>query len=453
MVLTVTIDKLTKFSDAQILGTWPTSEQYDRIIKEDADVYYDGELAITFRKNVCSSTLPADKGGSLTADNFDYWSWASRSLATDQRGHAAGRDIFTNPEIRLTLGQCEFFQLATKGKITDLESALEIVNKDARPSRTTYFINKAESDGLVDLEALAEVNAIVRRKAKFTVQEVADATIVRNTIKLGWFDKWLRTVWAVAPDKTAAAIAGKKRYVTSQPRANRCLSNVLGTIDRSGRVPWGRLTKSTENKYEEFESNKPFYNEINALVAQYHPEKHAILNERFASVKDEKYNLFGTAFTTITVNNNFAVAYHRDGNNAENAVAAIAVMEKGGYAGGEFIFPELRLGFDIREGDVLIGDNQGFIHGMIPFKMETHDAENVMFVFYQRDGIIRLDDQECEMCRKDFMTHSAKNFKQYGTGEPKWAGSFPGMWVSAEWKDFKKEAGLDRCSETNYWGT
>ena len=453
MVLKIVVEKLTEFSDAQILGTWPTVEQYDRIIKEDADVFYNGELAITFRKNVCASTLPADKGGSLTADNFNYWSWASKSLATDQRGHAAGREIFTNPEIRLTLGQCEFFQLATKGKILDLESALEIVNEDARPSRTTYFINKAESDGFVDLEALAEINAIVRRRAKFTVQEIADATIVRNTIKLAWFDKWLRTVWAVATDKKAAAIAGKKRYVTSQPRANRCLSNVLGTIDRSGRVPWGRLTKSTENKYEEFESNKPFYNEINALVAQYQPGKHKILNERFANVKDEKYNLFGTAFTTITVNNNFAVAYHRDGNNAENAVAAIAVMEKGKYSGGEFIFPELRLGFDIREGDVLIGDNQGFIHGMVPFKMETHDAENVMFVFYQRDGIIKLDDQECEMCRKDFMAFSAKNLKAYGTGEPKWAGSFPGMWVSAEWKDFKKEAGLERCSETNYWGT
>lgn len=452
MVLKIAIENLTKYSDAHTLGFWPTSEHYDRIITEDADIFHNGELAITFRKGVCLNTLAESNGGVLTGKNFSYWSWVSQDLVSYQRGMAAGREINTYPEIRLTIGQREFFKLAIKGEIKDLESALEIVHQDERPSSTCYFVNKAESDDLVDLKSLEEINTVVRRRTKYTVQELADASVVRQKIKLAWFDKWLRTVWDVATDKTAAAIAAKKRYV-GQCRANRCLSNVLGTLDRSCRAPWGRLTRSTTKKYNQFESNRVFYNEINSLVAKHQPEKFTVLNERFASVKDETYNLFGTAFTSITVNNNFAVAYHRDGNNAKGAVSVIAVMEKGEYSGGEFIFPELRLGFDIRGGDILIGDNQKFIHGMIPFKMETHDAENVMFVFYQRDGVVKLDDQKCEMCRKDFMNYSKSNHKEYSTGESKWSGSFVGMWVSEEWRQFKARAGLERCSETNYWYT
>ena len=153
-----------------------------------------------------------------------------------------------------------------------------------------------------------------------------------------WFYNWFDTVWVPAEDRPAAARAAKKKYNTIQPRSNRCYSNVLGTIDRSGRLPYGRLTASTVKRYDEFVENKDFYHEVDGLMAELMPVPHKVLSERFAKVKDERYNLFGTAFTTITINNNFQVAYHRDGNNAEGAVAALAVMEKGDWTGGEFVF-------------------------------------------------------------------------------------------------------------------
>jgi hypothetical protein len=284
-----------------------------------------------------------------------------------------------------------------------------------------------------------------------------EATAKRNVAKLAWFNNWFEKEWVPASEEERVKISkdARKHYVTIQPRANRCYSNVLGAIDRSGRVPYGRLTASTVKRYEEFTANQPFYNEINDLLRENLPDKYEILMERFSRVADIRYNLFGTAFTTITINNNFQVAYHRDGNNAENAVAALAVMEKGDYSGGEFVFPELRIGFDIREGDVFIGDNQGLIHGMLPFEFNSADAENVMFVFYQRDKIIGLDPLECEDCRKEFMEFSAENYKDKGTGEPKWSGSFPGMWSSPEWQAFKESRGFtdETCSNTNYWNT
>ena len=450
MVKQVHLKTLRECPDKEWLGSWPKREDISEIYREDVDVYLpSGELAIVFRVGALKSTLPVNKGGTLTPENYKYWQWVSRALFSDQRGHAAGRDIVTTPEIRLTIGQSEFFSKATRAKnpLVDEAEAVALL-QDVRPSRSTYYINKTEADNLVDLEEVERWDSICRKKnVEPAVRK--DATERRNAAKLAWFYNWFENVWLKSEDRPAAARSARKRYVTSQPRSNKSYSNVLGTIDRNGRLPFGRLTVSTTKRWEEFEANKPFYHEINDLFKETHPDKFQVLSDRFAHVKDERYNLFGTAFTTITVNNNFQVAYHRDGNNAEGAVAALAVMERGEWSGGEFVFPELGIGFDIREGDVLIGDNQGLIHGMLPFEMESCDAENIMFVFYQRDRVILLDDLNCEACRKDFMDHNVIHNQHKGTGEPKWSGSWAGMWTSPEWEEYKNSKGMGHCSNTN----
>ena len=455
MVRQIKIDALRDCPEKEWLGKWPERADVDEIFHEDVDVYLpDGTLAIVFRVGALNSTLPVSKGGTLTEEGYKYWQWVSKALLTDQRGFAAGKDIVTNPEIRLTGGQWEFFIRATHAKkpLIDPEEARAVIDSDTKPSRNTYYIKKTEADGLVDLEEVERWDSICRKK-NVSVEDRTEATTKRNIAKLAWFEKWFAESWVSAEDRAAVAKAGRKHYVTMQPRANRCYSNVMGTIDRSGRIPYGRLTASTSKRWDEFESFKPFYHEVNDLLKATHPDKFDVLNERFSRVKDERYNLFGTAFTTITVNNNFQVAYHVDGNNAEGAVAALCVMEKGDWSGGEFIFPQLGIGFDIREGDVFIGDNQGLIHGMLPFEMNSTDAENVMMVLYQRDKIVGLDSLECEECRKNFLDYSITHHPDKGTGEAKWAGSWASMWKSPEWEEYKKLKGMEHCSNTNYWNT
>jgi len=41
--------------------------------------------------------------------------------------------------------------------------------------------------------------------------------------------------------------------------------------------------------------------------------------------------------------------------------------------------------------------------------------------------------------------------KHYGSGEPKWAGSYEHMWASPEWVKYKEEQGMARCTNTNYY--
>lgn len=452
MVRTIKLNKLFEVSDKELLGTFPTQRDFDEVIDEDCDVYLpDGTLGLVFRKSALKTVT------SVTPDSatFEYWRWASRSLLSDQRGNAAGKDMVTNVEIRVTEGQKKFFSAAVKRELT-LTEAQELA-ADKTPSRETYYIYKTEEDGLVDLEEIEKWSSLVRKTS--TPPEIkAEAIEKRNTAKLAWFDNWLVNVWDKAEDKKKAAKEGKKRYVTTQPRGNKAFSAVLGTIDRSGRMPWGRLTKPTVDRFEDFEGQVPLYREVDNMLKTTMPKTWKVLSKRFKQVKDDAYNLFGTCFTSITMNWNFQVAYHYDGNNAKDAAAALTVMEKGTYEGSEFVFPQLRLAFNLRHGDFLGGDNQGLMHGMMPFKKCSDDYESVWFVFYQRDSIINLDPLKCETCRKEFLPYVVEHHPELSNGEKKWGGSFAGMWGSPQWEEYKRlrsEAdGYDytACSNTNIKG-
>jgi len=253
-------------------------------------------------------------------------------------------------------------------------------------------------------------------------------------------------------------VDGKKRYVTNQPRGQKAYSAVLGVITRSGRTPFARLTKPTAERYEDFASYQPLYKEVDALTKELFPTEWQTLKERYSDVADERYSLLGTIFSSITCNWNFPTRWHRDGQNAKNAVAALVTFDRGEYEGFDFVMAELGLAFHMRGGDILIGDNQGITHAQTEFVPLTEDAENLTLVFYSRDAITTLDTLECEACRREFMEWVTAEHPELGTGEKNWNGSFPGMWGSQYWLDYKAlrtvPAGYDytECSNTHIGG-
>jgi hypothetical protein len=457
MVRTIQLKQLVPFDDKR-LGYVPTAADYTELIDEDCNVYLpDGTLAVAFRKQGLKTAAGIVPG----TEAYSYWRWACRSLMSDQRGNAAGAEITSNVEIRLTEGQKAFFSRAVKGKVADLAEALEIVNADKAVSRTTYYVGKTEEDGLVDVAAIETQNALVRKKNTPFAQK-QEATAKRNALKLAWFDNWLRNVWAVSDDLKAAAIEGKKRYVTNQPRGQRAYSAVLGVITRSGRTPFARLTKPTMENYEKFVSFKELYKEVDSLTKELFPEQWGLLKKRYENVADDRYSLFKTVFSSITCNWNFPTRFHTDGNNAKNAVAALVTFDSGEYEGFDFVMPELGLAFHMRGGDILIGDNQNFVHAQTEFVPLTEDAENLTLVFYSRDAITTLDSLECETCRREFMEWVTVNHPELGTGEKNYNGSFPGMWGSTYWEEYKllrtqdeanvKKINYTECSNTHING-
>jgi hypothetical protein len=200
------------------------------------------------------------------------------------------------------------------------------------------------------------------------------------------------------------------------------------------------------------------YKEVDALTKELFPKEWGALKKRYKDVADERYSLLGTIFSSITCNWNFPTRWHRDGQNAKDAVAALVTFDSGEYDGMDFVMAELGLAFHMRSGDVLIGDNQGITHAQTPFVPLSEDAEALTLVFYSRDAITTLDSLECETCRREFMDWVTANHQELGTGEKNWNGSFPGMWGSRYWQEYKalrassSDYAYTECSNTHIGG-
>jgi hypothetical protein len=231
-------------------------------------------------------------------------------------------------------------------------------------------------------------------------------------------------------------------------------------MDRSARHPLGRLTSSTNKKYDLFVSQKDFYKQASDLYKVALTDEWKFINKVMKGCKDERYTLMGTnTFSTITINYNFPTYFHYDGNNNPRGVAVLTALTNESYEGekfdgSHFVFPELRLAFDVRKGDFLVGDNCNLMHGQTEQVNKTDDAENIFFVFYARDGMAKLDDYESECCRREFIKFSQENYAdryQKNSGG-KFSGVFPSMWVSDEWDEYRGKH-CPQASRTNYWYT
>ena len=434
MTRVIKLTELKECRDKDWLGRYSSHEDYDEIISEDTDVYLpDGTLVLAFRKAAIKSLVD------ISTERYDYWRWVSLDSGSVNRGDAAGTEIVDNCENRLTKGQVSFFSAAKRGA-HDSSSEIDIqsiLNEDTRWALWHYSPKWVKEDGLVDVGAVEELERRFKDKtlsAKERKKAGEDLTVERGK----WFSNWVTKHFLPASDRAAEAKRAEKRYFGSQSW-NTCASNVVGALDRQAIIPWARLTSTTQKNWEGFTGEAPFFREVDALFKEHMPENHKFLYDRFQEVKDPRFNLFDTAFTTVTINNNFRTAYHRDKMNCKGGIAVLSAVTQGTYDGFGLIFPQMRLAFDIRQGDFLCGDNQGYIHGQMPMENASPDAESIWFVFYSKERLRFVDDLDCELCRRDFRSYASKNHTDKGNGKPSWGGIWPNMWTSPEWETYKSK--------------
>lgn len=439
MVREIHLDTLLDLKERDYLGKFSSEDDYDEVIDEDVDVYLpDGTLVLVFRKKALKTLTE------ITPERHDYWRWVSTHSSSVNRGDAAGTDLINSTGTRLTRGQLSFFSRAKKGEFNDasVEDCMSFVDADPKWNVWHYAPKWVKEDGLVDVNLVETLEEAY----KTDKTQVNLEALIEERGK--WFRNWIETRFVTAEDRQAEAKRAWKVYSGSQSW-NPCASNVVGAIDRQALIPWARLTATTMADYEGFAAEAPFYREADALFKEHMPENHKYLYDKFQKVADPRYNLFDTAFTSVTVNNNFRVAYHRDKLNCKGGIAIISCLDRGSYDGYEFIFPEMRLAFNIRHGDFLCGDNQGYIHGMGPMRNASPDAESIWFVFYSKERLRFVDNLDCENCRREFKKFSRENLKYRGNGKPSWGGVYAGMWSSEEWVSYKEEH-CPEASNTNW---
>ena len=445
MVREIRLAEIRECKDKDWLGRYSKPEDYDEIINEDTNIYLpDGTLVLVYRKAAIKTLVD------IPEDRYEYWKWVSLDTHSVNRGNAAGNELIDDCETRLTNGQRSFFSHAMKGQLNEItETELdEFLAKDPSWNVYHYLPKWIREDGLLDTSTVDSLEEAWRGRNSLSSQDLQDLSQQLTKERGKWFLKWAKEVWMKAPDRQAEAKRAWKKYVGSQS-FNRCQSNVVGAIDRQALVPWARLTASTQKNWEGFEREKPFFQEVDALFKETMPSNHKFLYDRFQEVKDPRFNLFDTAFTTVTINNNFRTAYHRDKLNCKGGMAVLSSINRGTYDGFGLVFPQLRLAFKVEDGDFLCGDNQGYIHGQMPMENSSPDAESIWFVFYSKERLRFVDSLDCEMCRKAFKRYAAENHKDKGTGRPGWSGIWAEMWRSSEWDAYKKEH-CPTASNTNW---
>jgi hypothetical protein len=133
---------------------------------------------------------------------------------------------------------------------------------------------------------------------------------------------------------------------------NNVASGVVGYYEKTPflGIPC-RMTAYARSNMKNFLHGHRFLHRIDALFKQLIPDAH---KKQLAIVKKTPaYRIGTTAFSTVTVNNNFRTALHKDAGDYRGGFGNLSVIEWGKYHGGHTLMPRFKIGVDVRTGDFL----------------------------------------------------------------------------------------------------
>lgn len=125
-----------------------------------------------------------------------------------------------------------------------------------------------------------------------------------------------------------------------------------------------------------------FLSSINTLYCKSAPA-HFKIQEK---VIPQSYQLFGTVFSTVTVNRNFRTAPHTDKGDFKSGLAALCVV-KGNFTGCHLAIPKIGKAFELKVGDVLFFD-ASLLHGNTEVSSRKTSWERISVVCYLRNGLM-----------------------------------------------------------------
>jgi hypothetical protein len=215
------------------------------------------------------------------------------------------------------------------------------------------------------------------------------------------------------------AASGGRRYRNfedqTRSRAPTVSSAIVGAFEASGSKQYCRLTAWSGRETEQFSGLFPLFRAIDGYFRQHVPERYA---EQMRRVRDTDpyWVVPGTAFTTVTVNNSYPTGIHTDSGDLEEGFSTLAVLRYGNYSGGVFVFPEYRLGVDMKHGDLLLMDAHEW-HGNTFMRCDVcgnpigskkyyagHDtcgSERISIVCYYRTKMAECGSPDEEMARAE----------------------------------------------------
>jgi hypothetical protein len=155
---------------------------------------------------------------------------------------------------------------------------------------------------------------------------------------------------------------------------NEVRSNIIGYYDRPDRNalrggekmngPPCRQTAFTRDEVGKWRECQPLIHAVDRQFARLVPDRYKVQLARCRLTP--KFQISGTAFSTVTVNYNYRTALHKDAGDLDEGFGNLVVLEKSkvlgsdqpgwSYEGGYLGFPRYGVCIDVRHGDFLAMD-------------------------------------------------------------------------------------------------
>lgn len=397
------------------LGNFLDENDYDILIEDDTDCYMprggdlsslvdDDEkfIAFKFRKNWFSEEEQrlAYKGLVGASDHDSD----NRGLASGPRGSSQGK--------------CDWISTAAYAIIDYLKDPNETLIGETREEVVQSFLKKYTTEDDLKL--------------------TRGSPWKRNGDKEHFnFDDWLEETLALDDTNLIknAALKLEKDRMSKTSYSKRTLSGIAGWFDRYARFPYGRATRYTMDNPDKFSLAYPFLRHLDEGFSSLMPVRWK-KQKNAADTIDDKFKVPDTVFTTLTVNQSFRTAAHRDaGDFSEGLSNLLVVSNDGNYTGGYLIFPEYRIAVNVRPGDLLLVNNHEIMHGNTEIKVGTKKSIRLSLVVYLRENMLELGSYEYESLRKKYVIERSKN-KEHEEWRQRWNGVSPSMFSLPEWKEF-----------------
>ena len=190
-------------------------------------------------------------------------------------------------------------------------------------------------------------------------------------------------------------------------------SCVIGYFDRYARIPFCRETAFTAKETEKWDTVVPLLQQVAQLYQATVPKRYAIQRQWIDENVHSDFVIPETPFTTITVNNCVAAAYHQDKGDFKGGIGILACVRRGDFQGSHLVLPTYRLAVELQDRDVLFFDPHAW-HGNVPFHDQVGEEgapdsggwERISLVMYARSKM-----EECGSALQE-----AERAKRHATG-------------------------------------
>lgn len=259
-------------------------------------------------------------------------------------------------------------------KVRVVECEPKLSNDEIKAREGTYFTEK-DADEIFD-EDVDVYSKDPKTGERKLLARFRKHVLPNNLVKIGW-EAYYQTA---AASRNRGAAAGpidldsnywKKRKpvgvkgwtasymkdgkVSKMRVNNNVFSSVLGYFEQTPFMGLPcRLTSYTQKYFHQYKHGLPFIQAIDGVFKTLIPDRHA---KQLAAAKQKPmYQIADTAFSSLTINRNFRTGLHMDDGDFKEGYGNLSVIERGHYTGGATLFPQYRIGFNVRTGDFLAMD-------------------------------------------------------------------------------------------------